>query len=36
VPRRLVDIQFKQIQQRLAEADINLEATDKVLDYLGK
>jgi len=31
VPRRIVDIQFRQIQQRLAEAGISLEATDEVL-----
>jgi ATP-dependent Clp protease ATP-binding subunit ClpB len=34
--RRIVDIQFRQIQQRLAEAGISLEATDEVLDYLGE
>jgi ATP-dependent Clp protease ATP-binding subunit ClpB len=34
--RRIVDIQFKQIQQRLHEAGIALEATDEVLDYLGE
>ncbi|MDO7846393.1 ATP-dependent chaperone ClpB [Hymenobacter sp. M29] len=34
--RRIVDIQFKQIQQRLAEAGIQLEATNEVLDYLGE
>ncbi|UOQ97366.1 ATP-dependent chaperone ClpB [Hymenobacter sp. 5317J-9] len=34
--RRIVDIQFKQIQQRLAEAGIQLEATSEVLDYLGE
>ncbi|HEX8348874.1 MAG TPA: AAA family ATPase, partial [Hymenobacter sp.] len=34
--RRIVDIQFKQIQQRLEEAGIRLEATDEVLDYLGE
>ncbi len=34
--RRIVDIQFKQIQQRLHEAGISLEATDEVLDYLGE
>jgi ATP-dependent Clp protease ATP-binding subunit ClpB len=28
--------EFKQIQQRLHEAGINLEATDEVLDYLGE
>jgi ATP-dependent Clp protease ATP-binding subunit ClpB len=34
--RKIVDIQFKQIQQRLHEAGIALEATDEVLDYLGE
>ncbi|MFD1468716.1 ATP-dependent chaperone ClpB [Hymenobacter caeli] len=34
--RRIVDIQFRQIQQRLQEAGISLEATDEVLDYLGE
>lgn len=34
--RKIVDIQFKQIQQRLQEAGISLEATDEVLDYLGQ
>ncbi|MDJ0367445.1 ATP-dependent chaperone ClpB [Hymenobacter sp. H14-R3] len=34
--RKIVDIQFKQIQQRLAEAGIALEATSEVLDYLGE
>jgi len=34
--RRIVDIQFRQIQQRLAESGIQLEATDEVLDYLGE
>ncbi|MCB2379282.1 ATP-dependent chaperone ClpB [Hymenobacter sp. BT635] len=34
--RRIVDIQFKQIQQRLEEAGIRLEATDEVLDFLGE
>ncbi|WP_426061071.1 ATP-dependent chaperone ClpB [Hymenobacter sp. B1770] len=33
--RRIVDIQFKQIQHRLEEAGIRLEATDEVLDHLG-
>ena len=32
---QIVDIQFKQIQQRLEEAGIRLEATEEVLDYLG-
>ncbi|MBF9143744.1 ATP-dependent chaperone ClpB [Hymenobacter properus] len=34
--RKIVDIQFKQIQQRLAESGIQLEATDEVLDFLGE
>ncbi|NVO31346.1 ATP-dependent chaperone ClpB [Hymenobacter lapidiphilus] len=34
--RQIVTIQFKQIQQRLEEAGIRLEATDEVLDYLGE
>ncbi|SET81518.1 ATP-dependent chaperone ClpB [Hymenobacter actinosclerus] len=34
--RQIVNIQFKQIQQRLDEAGIRLEATDEVLDYLGE
>lgn len=34
--RRIVDIQFRQIQQRLNEAGIRLEATDEVLDFLGE
>ncbi len=34
--RKIVDIQFKQIQQRLSEAGIQLEATNEVLDYLGR
>jgi len=34
--RKIVDIQFKQIQQRLQEAGISLEVTDEVLDYLGE
>jgi ATP-dependent Clp protease ATP-binding subunit ClpB len=34
--RRIVDIQFRQIQQRLHEAGISLEATDEVLDFLGE
>ena len=31
-----MDSQFKQIQQRLAEAGSSLEATSEVLDYLGE
>ena len=34
--RKIVDIQFRQIQQRLSEAGIQLEATNEVLDYLGE
>ena len=34
--RRIVDIQFKQIQQRLADAGIQLEATSEVLDFLSE
>ncbi|GAB3286799.1 ATP-dependent Clp protease ATP-binding subunit [Hymenobacter tenuis] len=34
--RKIVDIQFKQIQHRLEEAGIRLEATDEVLDFLGE
>jgi ATP-dependent Clp protease ATP-binding subunit ClpB len=34
--RRIVDIQFRQIQQRLEEAGIRLAATDEVLDFLGE
>jgi ATP-dependent Clp protease ATP-binding subunit ClpB len=29
-------LQFRQLQQRLQEAGISLEATDEVLDYLGE
>ena len=34
--RKIVDIQFKLIQQRLQESGIQIEATDKVLEYLGE
>ncbi|RYZ45767.1 MAG: type VI secretion system ATPase TssH, partial [Sphingobacteriales bacterium] len=34
--RKIVGIQFKQIQDRLEEAGIRLEATNEVLDYLGR
>ncbi|MBF9236997.1 ATP-dependent chaperone ClpB [Hymenobacter sp. BT683] len=34
--RKIVDIQFKQIQHRLEEAGIRLEANAEVLDYLGE
>ena len=33
--RRIVELQFRQIQQRLAESGIRLEATDDVFDKLG-
>ncbi|MGB3617555.1 MAG: AAA family ATPase, partial [Catalinimonas sp.] len=34
--RRIVELQFRQIQQRLAESGIRLEATDDVFDKLGE
>ncbi len=34
--RQIVNIQFSQIQQRLAEAGIRIEANDDVLDMLGE
>lgn len=34
--RKIVDIQWREIQKRLAEANIELEATTEVLDYLGE
>jgi ATP-dependent Clp protease ATP-binding subunit ClpB len=34
--RKIVDIQWREIQQRLAEANIQIEATIEVLDYLGE
>jgi ATP-dependent Clp protease ATP-binding subunit ClpB len=34
--RKIVDIQWKEIQKRLAEANIEIEATTEVLDYLGE
>ncbi|MEL6560750.1 MAG: ATP-dependent chaperone ClpB [Bacteroidota bacterium] len=34
--RKIVSIQFKIIQKRLDEAGIKLEASDEVLDHLGK
>jgi ATP-dependent Clp protease ATP-binding subunit ClpB len=34
--RKIVDIQWREIQQRLAEANIQIEATKEVLDYLGE
>ncbi|HLU90769.1 MAG TPA: AAA family ATPase, partial [Cyclobacteriaceae bacterium] len=33
--RKIVDIQWKEIQKRLSESDIEIEATKDVLDYLG-
>ena len=36
VTRRIVDIQWREIQKRLAEANIEIEATQEVLDYLGE
>jgi ATP-dependent Clp protease ATP-binding subunit ClpB len=35
VIRKIVDIQWKEIQKRLSEANIEIEATTEVLDYLG-
>ncbi|WP_017731214.1 ATP-dependent chaperone ClpB [Nafulsella turpanensis] len=34
--RKIVDIQFRLIQQRLEENGVKVEATDDVLDYLGQ
>ncbi|WP_057939645.1 ATP-dependent chaperone ClpB [Algoriphagus resistens] len=34
--RKIVDIQWKEIQHRLAESGIEIEATKEVLDYLGE
>lgn len=34
--RKIVDIQFRLIQKRLDENGIKIEATDDVLDYLGR
>jgi ATP-dependent Clp protease ATP-binding subunit ClpB len=36
VIRKIVDIQWREIQKRLAEANIEIEATQEVLDYLGE
>ena len=36
VIRKIVDIQWKEIQKRLSEANIEIEATTEVLDYLGE
>lgn len=34
--RKIVDIQWKEIQHRLSEANIDIDATKEVLDYLGE
>jgi ATP-dependent Clp protease ATP-binding subunit ClpB len=34
--RKIVDIQFRQIKERLAESGVTLEANTEVLDYLGE
>ncbi|MCR9082400.1 MAG: type VI secretion system ATPase TssH, partial [Cyclobacteriaceae bacterium] len=34
--RKIVDIQWREIQNRLAESHIEIEATKEVLDYLGE
>ena len=34
--RRIVNIQFQEIQHRLADAGITLQATNEALDYLGE
>lgn len=36
VIRKIVDIQWKEIQQRLSESNIEIEATLEVLDFLGQ
>ncbi|AWW30447.1 ATP-dependent chaperone ClpB [Echinicola strongylocentroti] len=36
VTRKIVDIQWKEIQQRLADSGIEIDATKEVLDYLGE
>ncbi|WP_304516692.1 ATP-dependent chaperone ClpB [Cecembia rubra] len=36
VTRKIVDIQWKEIQKRLAESNIEIEATQEVLDFLGE
>jgi ATP-dependent Clp protease ATP-binding subunit ClpB len=36
VIRRIVDIQWKEIQKRLSDTNIEIEATTEVLDYLGQ
>ncbi len=34
--RKIVDIQWREIQKRLSDANIEIEATQEVLDYLGE
>ncbi|WP_210463368.1 ATP-dependent chaperone ClpB [Rufibacter roseolus] len=34
--RKIVDIQFRHIQERLEDSGIRLEATEEVLDFLGR
>ena len=34
--RKIVDIQWREIQKRLSDANIEIEATKEVLDYLGE
>ncbi|GMQ28697.1 ATP-dependent chaperone ClpB [Algoriphagus confluentis] len=34
--RKIVDIQWREIQKRLSESNIEIEATKEVLDYLGE
>jgi ATP-dependent Clp protease ATP-binding subunit ClpB len=36
VIRKIVDIQWREIQKRLLESNIEIEATTEVLDYLGE
>jgi ATP-dependent Clp protease ATP-binding subunit ClpB len=36
VIRKIVDIQWREIQKRLADSNIEIEATTEVLDYLGE
>lgn len=36
ITRKIVDIQWKEIRQRLADSGIEIEATKEVLDYLGE
>jgi ATP-dependent Clp protease ATP-binding subunit ClpB len=36
VIRKIVDIQWREIQKRLAESNIEIDATTEVLDYLGE